>query len=104
LRRLTPCSQEDKASVAGALAKVHAELILVHPFRDGNGRLARLLALLMALQADLPPLDFSPIARRGKRAYIAAIHAAMGKEYVPLKRLFLRIIDGSQRPAASSRR
>lgn len=89
LRRLTPCRQADKASVAGALAEVHAELILVHPFRDGNGRLARLLALLMALQADLPPLDFSPFARRGKRAYIAAIHAAMGKDYAPLRRLFL---------------
>lgn len=102
LRRRTPCRQEDNASVAYALAEVHAELILVHPFRDGNGRLARLLALLMALQADLPPLDFSPMAGRGKRAYIAAIHAAMGKEYAPLKRLFLRIIDRSQRPAVSS--
>jgi hypothetical protein len=54
------------------LAEVHAELILVHPFRDGNGRLARLVALLMALQAGLPPLDFSPMAGRGKRVYIAA--------------------------------
>lgn len=90
--------------VADALAEVHAELILVHPFRDGNGRLARLLALLMALQADLPPLDFSPMAGRGRHAYIAGIHAAMSGEYVPLKRLFVRIIDHSQRLAVSSRR
>lgn len=103
LRRRTPCRQMDKAAVADALAEVHAELILVHPFRDGNGRLARLLSLLMALQADLPPLDFSPIADRGKRAYVAAIHAAMSEDYEPLKRLFLRIIDRSQRLAASSR-
>ena len=47
----------------------------MHPFREGNGRLARLLALLMALQAGLPPLDFSPLTGRGKRAYIAGIHA-----------------------------
>lgn len=79
-------------------------MILVHPFRDGNGRLARLLALLMALQADLPPLDFSPMAGRGKRAYIAAIHAAMSADYEPLKRLFIKIIDWSQRLAASSRK
>jgi cell filamentation protein len=89
LRRGTPCRQKDVAAVALALAEVHAELILIHPFRDGNGRLARLLALLMVLQADLPPLDFSPIAGRGKRAYFAAIHAAMSADYVPLKRLFL---------------
>lgn len=104
LRRHTPCRQVDRAVVADALAEVHAELILVHPFRDGNGRLARLLALLMALQADLPPLDFSPIAGRGRRAYIAGIQAAMSGDCVPLKRLFVRIIDRSQRLAVSSRR
>jgi cell filamentation protein len=51
LGRYTPCSPANDIDVARALAEVHAELILVHPFRDGNGRLARLLALLMALQA-----------------------------------------------------
>jgi cell filamentation protein len=103
LRRHTPCRHTDQAAAAHALAEVHAEIILVHPFRDGNGRLARLLALLMGLQANLPPLDFSPMAGRGKRAYIAAIHAGMGTDYAPLKRLFVRIIDRSQRLAASSR-
>jgi cell filamentation protein len=103
LRRHTPCIHTDEAAVAHALADVHGELILVHPFRDGNGRLARLMALLMALQAGLPPLDFTPIAGRGKRAYIAAIHAAMATNYAPLTRLFLNIIDRSQRLAASSR-
>lgn len=104
LRGHTPCRQADEAAVAHAIAEVHAELVLVHPFRDGNGRLARLLALLMALQADLPPLEFSPIAGRGRRVYIAAIHAAMGADYAPLEKLFFRIIVRSQRLAASSRR
>jgi hypothetical protein len=52
--------------------------------RFGNGRLARLLALLMALQADLPPLDFSPMTGRGKRVYIAGIHRAMNRDYASL--------------------
>ena len=47
LRRYTPCIAVNDIDVARALAEVHAELILVHPFRDGNVRLARLLALLM---------------------------------------------------------
>jgi len=68
LRRHTPCRETNVPDVARRLAEVHAELILVHPFREGNGRLARLLALLMALQAGLPPLDFSPLTGRGKRA------------------------------------
>lgn len=51
LRRYTPRHTGSVLEGARALAEVHAELILVHPFRDGNGRLARLLMLLMALQA-----------------------------------------------------
>lgn len=93
LQRHTPCSSGDHATLAEALAEVHAELILIHPFRDGNGRLARLLAVLMAGQAGLPQLDFSPLDGRGKRAYVAAIHAALGRNYAPLAALFRRAID-----------
>jgi len=49
LSRLTPCCATTIESVAMALAEVHAELLLIHPFRDGNGRLARWLADLMSL-------------------------------------------------------
>ena len=51
LARCTPCRPADMQKVAAALAEVHVELVLIHPFREGNGRLARLLATLMALQA-----------------------------------------------------
>lgn len=104
LRRHTPCREARDADVARALAEVHAELILVHPFREGNGRLARLLALLMALQARLPPLDFSPLSGGGKRAYIAGIHAALDRDYAPLAAMFTRVIERSRRRAASNPR
>jgi cell filamentation protein len=93
LARLTPCNCVDHASLAEALAEVHAELILIHPFRDGNGRLARLLAVLMALQAGHRQLNFGPLEGRGKRAYVASIHAAMSRNYRPLTMLFRRAID-----------
>lgn len=47
----TPCSGMREERLVEALAVVHAELILIHPFREGNGRLARLLNALMAAQA-----------------------------------------------------
>lgn len=37
-------------------AKIHLAFIHTHPFADGNGRLARLIANLPLLQAGLPPL------------------------------------------------
>jgi cell filamentation protein len=102
LQRLTPCRAADDKHAAHALAEVHAELVLVHPFRDGNGRLARLLALLMAFQAGLPPLDFGPLVGRGKRVYIAGVHAAMRRDYTPMTEMFERAIARSRRRAASS--
>jgi len=104
LARHTPCRAASDDAVAAALAEVHAELILVHPFRDGNGRLARLLALLMALQAGLPPLDFSPLLGRSRVQYIAGIHAALDRNYAPLTATFARVISRSRRRVASSAR
>ena len=104
LARHTPCRPASDDTMAAALAEVHAELILIHPFRDGNGRLARLLALLMALQAGLPPLDFAPLLGRGRAGYIAGIHAALDRNYAPLASSFARVISRSRRRAASSAR
>ena len=58
----------------------------------------------MALQAGLPPLDFSPMLGRGRRIYMGGIHAAMGRDYRPLAAVFEKIIAGSkQRVAANTR-
>lgn len=39
----TPCEGMDEAALVAGLARTHAELVLIHPFREGNGRCARLL-------------------------------------------------------------
>lgn len=63
LHRYTPCENMDAHAHAHALAEAiamcHVELILVHPVREGNGRLSRLLADVMAVQAGRGPLDYS---------------------------------------------
>ncbi len=69
--------------------------MLIHPFREGNGRVARALSTLMALQAGLPLLDFSLIAEKRKDAYIAAIQASLDKHYAPMERLLEEIIEQS---------
>ncbi|HKQ13144.1 MAG TPA: Fic family protein [Steroidobacteraceae bacterium] len=92
LRRHTPCGCAD-VSVARSLAEVHAELILIHPFRDGNGRLARLVSLLMACQYGLGSFSLRRLAGAGKRTYVQAIHAAMSRDYEPLEMLFARAIE-----------
>lgn len=99
----TPCADMDETRLVAALARTHAELVLIHPFREGNGRCARLLAWLMALQVGLPPLDFTPLAGRGRRAYVAAIHAALGGDYRPMEARFRRVIARSVRASFGGR-
>lgn len=45
-------------------ARLHLGFVNVHPFFDGNGRMARLLANLPLLNAGLPPLLFAAADRR----------------------------------------
>lgn len=75
------------------MSEVHVELMLIHPFREGNGRLGRLLATLMGLQAGLPLLDFSEMAGWRKDEYFAAIRAGLDRDYRPMIRLFRDVIE-----------
>ncbi|MFM7626909.1 MAG: Fic/DOC family protein, partial [Gammaproteobacteria bacterium] len=97
LHRCTPCGDGDDDQVALALAETHAELMLIHPFRDGNGRLGRMLATLMALQAGLPVLDFRPMYGKGTDTYIAGIHAALMRDYRPMQAVFTEVIAAARR-------
>ena len=93
LRDFTPCSQGEDDDFAYALSVVHVELVLLHPFRDGNGRTARILANLMAAQGGLPLLDFSGITGKKRERYFAAIRAGLGKNYEPMTRVFINVVN-----------
>jgi cell filamentation protein len=95
LARRTPCRFAERQEVADALAEVHVELLLIHPFRDGNGRIARALAALMAAQGRLPQLDFSPVAGARRNEYFAAVQAGMDRDYRPMAAIFAELIERS---------
>ncbi|NMP26631.1 cell filamentation protein Fic [Rahnella sp. SAP-1] len=84
LARYTPCTEMSKEQLTEAIAITHVELILIHPFREGNGRLSRLLADVMAVQAGCKPLDYQSW-EQNKTQYISAIHAGMSMDYEPMK-------------------
>lgn len=79
------------------MAETHTELLLIHPFREGNGRLARLLAKLMSLQAGVEIADFESLVQRRREEYFAAVRAGLDRNYKPMRRLFQSIIDGDER-------
>lgn len=69
------------------------KLLLIHPFREGNGRAARILAVLMGLQAGLPALLFDKLSGRKRRQYFAAMQAGLVRDYDPITTLFTAVIE-----------
>jgi cell filamentation protein len=99
LGKHTPCREGSVDEVAKRLAIVHVEFLLIHPYREGNGRTARLLATLMAYQAGMPGLDFGFIGSRGREfdQYISAIHAGVKEDYRPMTAIMNRALTRALR-------
>jgi len=75
-RAITP---GDEGQALDAYVRLHMGFVRVHPFFDGNGRLARLVANIPVLKAGLPPII---IPREQRKAYIDALsayHFAVGQ-------------------------
>src|SRR5574341_725656 len=92
LRQFTPCHFTNESDLAFALAVVHVELVLIHPFREGNGRVARMLSILMGLQAGLPSLDFGNIRGKKRKEYFSAVQEGLDRNYEPMAKIFSDVI------------
>ncbi len=96
LARCTPCRPSPLPEVARCLAEVHAELLLIHPFREGNGRLARWVADVMAFQAGLLAPDYGFSRRDEKKrhaTYLEAVRKGYLQDYEPLTAFFVAALE-----------
>ena len=71
-----------------AAAWLHHRFTQIHPFQDGNGRVARAIASHVLIKDELFPLI---ITRDDKIAYLDALETADGGELAPLVELFGKI-------------
>lgn len=69
-------------------AWLHHRFVQIHPFADGNGRVARALTLLALLQHRYAPLI---VDRLHRTDYTNALEAANAGDLRPLVRLFVRL-------------
>lgn len=95
LKACTPCDGSI-AVVAQKVSIVHAELMLIHPFREGNGRLGRWLADLMVLQSGhaVPEYELDEVSKR--EAYYSALRKAYVGNVSSLSDLFVDWISLGQ--------
>jgi len=89
LEKNTPPGEMTRHQLTLLLAKIHDELILIHPFREGNGRAVRLFINLIAQQAGYEGLDFAHINESGREydRYIAAVQAGLRADYEPMRKI-----------------
>jgi Fic family protein len=62
----------DSENVLGIYSDLHLAFVRIHPFADGNGRMARLVSNLPILKSGLPPIL---IDRNRRREYLMALSA-----------------------------
>ncbi|MGO9459933.1 MAG: Fic family protein [Rhodomicrobium sp.] len=95
--------QQVQQSIIVRLAIAHAHFEAVHPFRDGNGRLGRLLIPLMMAADEHAPLYLSPYINANKPRYLDGLKAAQQRlDYAPLVNLLSDAIIASVREAEQS--
>ncbi|NVO30691.1 Fic/DOC family protein [Hymenobacter lapidiphilus] len=84
-----PPSWPDVVALAADVARIHAELLFIHPFREGNGRTARVLANLMAYKNGSASFRWEKLAEPIHfEQYVQAVQAAGRLDYTPMQQLF----------------
>ena len=79
-----PSDYEDSKKLIEDIAIVHCELIHIHPFREGNGRTARIFADLMASRAGYPSLNLNKFREDYYQKYVDALNKGDEKEYTAM--------------------
>jgi Fic family protein len=79
-------ADEGATDVVVRAAMAHLNVVSVHPFRDGNGRVARIVQSLVLARDGLVSPEFSSIEEylgKNTAAYYAALRDAQGGSYQP---------------------
>jgi cell filamentation protein len=82
-----PSHYSTKEMLIRDIAIVHGELLVIHPFREGNGRTARILANLMTRKAGYGSLSFEKIGKQEFEAYIVAVQKSAEQDYTHMIQL-----------------
>jgi len=69
------------------IAKVHGEFLFIHPFREGNGRTARVLANLMARKQGIKGLNFEKITEKVFPEYVIAVQSVADRNYKAMEKI-----------------
>lgn len=92
LHEYTPCTFDNIPEIAQAMAVVHGEFEIIHPFREGNGRIGRLIVSFMANQAGWTVENLDGHIKAIWRKYIDGLEEAWDGKYSILTAIFEEIL------------
>ena len=72
----------DSNQALTAYAEIHLSLVRIHPFFDGNGRIARLVANFPVINSGLPPIIIPAEKRREYIRLLSTYELAVGQPQV----------------------
>lgn len=84
----------DRSHPVVAAAWLHHRFVQIHPFQDGNGRVARALTLLSLERRKYPPMV---VDRDSREAYLRDLDRANAGDLAPLAKLFTKLVMRSIR-------
>lgn len=72
----------------------HVELLAIHPFGDGNGRLGRLILQMMLIEDQVPGLPLEAIIKWNRHTYLERVDAAVRKaDLLGFMQFLLKAVD-----------
>src|SRR3989339_1263591 len=81
---------EDIESITADLSRLLSEFLFIHPFREGNGRISRLLGDIILAKNGLPMIGLN--LKSGDN-YIQKVHEGYNCNYEPLQQLLIDKIE-----------
>lgn len=88
-------NEEFLANVIELTTWFQHRFVWIHPFKDYNGRVARLLTNLLFLNLGFPIVSIKAETGRDREQYVVAMKAADNHEYSKLQELFSRALKKS---------
>jgi cell filamentation protein len=90
IKRVVESDYKDVKSIAYDLSVLLSEFLFIHPFREGNGRISRLLSDVILAKNGFPMIGLK--LKKGDN-YIQKVHAGYEMDYEPLAELLEQKIE-----------
>jgi len=84
MKEITQKEYEDIDEITMDLAKLISNFLFIHPFREGNGRVSRLLCDIVLAKNGFPMIGLS---LKKEDNYIKRVHAGYECDYEPMREL-----------------